>query len=173
MARPTEIEIVRHVPPEELNKAAKEYEDGFRSYARAKRIYERACFVRMRYKGYSVEEAASAVGMTTKSGYNIQELWNEGGRAALEPKFGGGRASRLTDDQKEEIREMLSVNPMSTKDVRLWMGEEYGIDYSEKQVHVILSKMGLHHAKPYSKDHRRPDDAEVVLKKNSTLYWIP
>lgn len=112
-----------------------------------------------------MEEVASAVGMTTKSGYNIQELWNEGGMAALEPKFGGGRTSKLTDDQKEDLKDMLSVNPMTTKDVRLWIKEEYGIDYSEKQVHVILSKMGLHHAKPYPKDHRRPDDAEATLKK--------
>jgi len=173
MVRPTEIEIKKHVPMDELNRAVKEYEDGFRSFAKAKRMHERICFVRMRYKGYSVDEAASAVGMTTKSGYNIQELWNEGGMAALEPRFGGGRTSRLTDEQKNEIVELLSVNPMSTKDVRLWIMEEYEVDYSEKQVHVILSKMGLRHAKPYPKDHRRPDDAEAILKKSSALCWMP
>jgi putative transposase len=173
MARPTAIEIVRHVPPEELNRTAGEYEKELQSFARAKRTYERICFVRMRYKGYSVEESASAAGMSVKTGYNIQELWNEGGMAALEPKFNGGRPSRMTDEQKEEIKEMLSINPVSTKDVRLWIKEEYGIDYSEKQVHVNLKKMGLHHAKPYPKDHRRPDDAEAVLKKSSALCWTP
>jgi hypothetical protein len=98
MARPIEIDIVKHLPVEELNKAASAYEKEFRSYAKAKRLYERLSFIRMRYKGYTVEEAASNVGMTTKTGYNIQELWNAGGMAALVPKFGGGRRSRMTDE---------------------------------------------------------------------------
>jgi putative transposase len=171
MARPTGIEIVRHVPPEELNRAASAYENEFRSYAKAKRIYERICFIRMRYRGYSVEEAASAAGMSMRSGYNIQELWNEGGMAALEPKFNGGRISKLNDDQRNEIVNMLSINPMSTKDVRLYVKEEYGLDYSEKHIHVTLKKMGLRHAKPYPRDHRSPVDAEAVLKKDSRMHW--
>jgi transposase len=173
MARPVSIEIMRHVPLEELNKAAGEYERELQSYAKAKRMHERICFIRMRYKGHSVEEAASATGMTFQSGYNIQRLWNEGGMAALEPRFGGGRTSKLSDGQRSEIRDILSMNPMCTKDVRLFIKERYGIGYSEKQVHVILTKMGLRHAKPYPADHRRPDDAENVLKKTSAMYWMP
>jgi len=173
MARPTEIDIVRHVSPEDLNRAASAYENEFRSYAKAKRIYERICLIRMRYKGYSVEEAASAVGMSVKSGYNIQKLWNDGGMAAIEPSFNGGRKSMLTDDQKNEIAELLSITLMTTKDVRLYIKEEYGIDYSEKQVHVILKKMEMHHSKPYPTDHRRPADAEAILKKDSKMYWTP
>ena len=33
-----------------------------------------------------------------------------------------------------------------------------------KQVWVILNKLGMRHAKPYPHDHRKPDDAESVLK---------
>ena len=171
MARPTEIEIIKHVPLEELNRAASEYEKKMRSFAKAKRVYTRIFFLRMRYKGYSVEEAASAADITVKTGYNIQKLWNEGGMAALEPNFNGGRPSRLTDVQKDEMKELLRTNPMSTRGVRLFIKEEYGIDYSEKQVHVILKQMKMHHAKPYPKDHRRPDDADEILKKTSEMLW--
>ena len=89
----------------------------------------------------------------------------------LKPNFKGGPKSRLTDEQKEEIREALRLNPMSTKDVRLYIMDEYGIEYSDKQIHVILTKMGLHHSKPYPIDHRRPADAETVLKKDSKMLW--
>lgn len=173
MARPTAIGIVRHVSQDELNRVAKEYEGEMSSYARKKRVYERLCFIRMRYRGYSVEESATTMGMTVKTGYNIQELWNEGGIAALEPRFGGGRTSKLSDEQKDEIARMLTINPMSTRDVRLYIMETYGIDYSEKQVHVILTKMGMRHAKPYPRDHRRPEDADGILKKTSAMCWMP
>jgi len=173
MARPIEIEIVKHVPLEELNDIVSAYEREMRSFARAKRVYVRACFLRARYRGYTVEEAASIARVSIKTGYNIQKLWNDGGIAALEPKFSGGRPSRLTDGQKKEIRELLSVNPMSTKGIRMWISEEYGIDYSEKQVHVILKGMKMHHAKPYPRDYRRPDDAEEILKKTSEMLWMP
>ena len=128
-------------------------------------MHERLCFIRMRYKGYTVEEAASSNGMTTKTGYNIQERWNEGGMAALVPNFGGGRRSKLTKEQREELEGVLSIAPMSTKGVREYIAEEFGIEYSNKQIYVILGKMGMNHAKPYPRDHRRPDDAEDILKK--------
>jgi len=165
MARPIEIEIVKHVSLDELNKTAGSYGKEFRSYAKAKRMHERLCFIRMRYKGYTVEEAASATGMTTKTGYNIQERWNAGGLESLEPNFGGGRRSRLTDDQKKELENVLSISSMTTKGVREYIAEEFDVEYTNKQIYIILGKMGMNHAKPYPRDRRRPDDAEEVLKK--------
>lgn len=168
MARPEAINIVKHVPIEELNRALKDAE---KSAARASRVRQRLTFIRMRYLGYTVPEASEAVGITAQTGYNIQELWNAGGPDSLEPRFGGGRPSRLTEEQKTRLIELLRINPMETKDVRLFILEAYRTEYTMKQVHVILSKMGLHHAKPYPEDHRRPDDAEGRLKKNSGMLW--
>jgi len=168
MARPEAISIVKHVPLEELNGILKDNE---RDAVRASRIRQWVLFVRMRYLGYTVQEAAKAAGMSLQGGYNLQERWNTGGRDALEPAFGGGRPSRLTEEQKDRIVEILRVCPMETSDVRLYIMEEYGIEYSMKQVHVILSKRGLHHAKPYPRDYRRPDDAETALKKTSGMLW--
>ena len=35
------------------------------------------------------------------------------------------------------------------------------------QVRRILKSFGMHFAKPYPRDHRRPADAKTLLKKNS------
>ena len=147
MVRPTEIEIVRHVPFEELGRIVADCEGGGVSQATSRRVRDRVSLVRLRYMGRSVEEAAAAVGVTTKSGYNTQRLWNEGGPAALAPT--------------------------STREARRHIEERYGVGYSEKQVHVILKGMGMRHAKPYLSDHRRPADAEAVLKKGSRMLWRP
>jgi putative transposase len=170
MARPEAISIVRHVSLEELNRVLKEAE---KNAARASRVRQWLTFIRMRYLGYTVPEAAKAVGITAQTGYNIQERWNAGGPDAVKPKFGGGRPSRLTQEEKNELVELLRVNPMDTSDVRLYIMDRYEVDYTMKQVHVILKGMGLRHAKPYPEDHRRPDDAEEQLKKNSRMLWMP
>ena len=66
---------------------------------------------------------------------------------------------------------MLESCPSDTRTVKLYIKDKFGVEYSEKQVHVILKKMGLRHAKPYPEDHRRPGDAEAILKKDSKMLW--
>jgi putative transposase len=171
MARPTSINIVRHISNDELEDMIRAARKEMNGYARSKKVYDRLLFVKMRYSGRSAEEAAAAVGFSRATGYNTQELWNSKGPGHLLPVPNPGRPSRMTQDQKGRLRNILSMSPMETNDVRLYIIEEFNITYSIKQVHVILSKMGLHHSKPYPKDHRRPDDAEDILKKDSKMLW--
>jgi putative transposase len=39
------------------------------------------------------------------------------------------------------------------------------VEYSSKQVRIIMRNMGLNYAKPFQHDYRRPADAEEQLKK--------
>lgn len=134
MARPEAIPTVRHIPLDELRMVEAKYDKQLKSYASIKRMRDRVCFIRMRYNGHSVEEAAAKIGFTTKTGYNIQESWNANGIEGLKPNFKGGPKSRLTDEQK---------------DVGLFIKSEYDVEYSDKQIHVVLTRMGLHHSEPY------------------------
>ncbi|WP_207205314.1 winged helix-turn-helix domain-containing protein, partial [Methanolobus psychrotolerans] len=73
---------------------------------------------------------------------------------------------KLTDYQKEELKNMLHKrDDWSTKEVRELIYNEFKVQYTIKQILVILKKFGMHHAKPYTHDHRRPEDAEDRLKK--------
>jgi len=40
------------------------------------------------------------------------------------------------------------------------------VEYSLKQVGIILRNLGMKFGKPYPKDYRRPQDAEEQLKKH-------
>jgi len=51
--------------------------------------------------------------------------------------------------------------------VRNLIQKEFGIVYTLKQVRIILKKFGMRCAKPFPHDHRRPPNAEEILKKNS------
>jgi len=44
--------------------------------------------------------------------------------------------------------------------------EKYGVEYSQKQIGVILHSFNMYHSKPYTLDYRRPENAEEILKKS-------
>ena len=140
------------------------------------RVLKRLYFVKFRYLGDSVEEAAIKVGVAKKTGYCWQESWNKGGYAALMPHFAGGRKSKLTDEQIKDLRTLLeNKDYRTTREVWELIKEKYGVEYSEKQVAIILHNFNMYHSKPYPFDYRKPQNAEAILKKVSRdrrkRYW--
>gem|GEM_PF-5604243 len=55
----------------------------------------------------SVEMALSKVDVTKRVGYIWQERWNEDGYDGLIPRFSGGRPSKLRENQKNELIDLL------------------------------------------------------------------
>jgi len=55
----------------------------------------------------SVEEATELMGVTKATGYEWLKRWNPKGYEGSIPEFGGGRPAKLTEEQKEKLKEML------------------------------------------------------------------
>lgn len=163
MSRPEQIPVIRHMNSEELDKQIKTLETNTR-------VLRRLYFIKYRYDGDSVEEAANRVGITKNNGYIWQERWNDGGYDGLIPRFAGGKPPKINEIQKKELKESLeSSNDWTTEEVREIIFKKFGVQYTLKQVRIILRKMGMRYAKPYQHDYRRPDNAEEILKKTSNL----
>ena len=160
MARPEEIKIVMHLTQAELVKRVKNLEKN----ARVLRILY---FIQYRYEGKSVEEAAGLVKVSKNNAYIWQERWNESGYDGIIPRFAGGKPSKLSEEQKLDLKERLSSGSYTTEEVRELIQTNYGVEYSSKQVRIIMRKMGLNYAKPFQHDYRRPADAEEQLKKTT------
>jgi len=159
MAKPEQIPIEHHLSSEELLKRIKSLE-------KDTRVLQRLYFVKHRYEGTSVAESAKLVGTSKPVAYQWQERWNKDGYDGLIPRFAGGCPSKLSDEQKEELEEILHQrDDWSTKEVKELISNEFNVTYTGKQILEILKKFGMHHAKPYSHDYRRPEDAEDRLKK--------
>lgn len=159
MARPEGIFIKRHMTMEELNKQIKSFEKDVK-------VLKRLYFIKYRYEGLSVKEAAEKVGTSKQIGYGWQERWNEEGYKGLKPKYAGGRPSKLSDEQKENLKAILNErDDWTTKEVRNLILRKFEVNYSTKRVGEILKDFGMKYSKPYSHDYRRPDDAEELLKK--------
>ncbi len=159
MAKPEQIPIEHHLSSQELLKRIKSLE-------KDTRVLQRLYFVKHRYEGASVAESAKLVGTSKPVAYQWQERWNKDGYDGLIPRFAGGCPSKLSDEQKEELKEILHQrDDWSTNEVKELISNEFDVKYTGKQILEILKKFGMHHAKPYSHDYRRPDDAEDRLKK--------
>ena len=159
MAKPEQIPIEHHLSSEELLKRIKSLE-------KDTRVLQRLYFVKHRYEGASVAESAKLVGTSKPVAYQWQERWNKDGYDGLIPRFAGGCPSKLLDEQKEELEEILHQrDDWSTKEVKELIFNRFNVTYTGKQILEILKKFGMHHAKPYSHDYRTPEDAEDHLKK--------
>jgi putative transposase len=154
MGRKRVYEIVKHLPAEELDKRIKKLE-------KDTRILKRLYFIRHLYRGLSVEDAAELVGVTKATGYAWLKRWNSKGYDGLIPEFSGGRPSKLTEEQKEELRKMLrEKDSWTTREVQELIEAEFGVFYSSWQVRRILKSFGMKYAK-HHKDYRK----QITLKR--------
>lgn len=158
MSKPEQIPLQRHMSQEELQKRIKNLENDVK-------VLKRLYFIKYRYNGFTVEHASQLVGISKPVGYIWQSRWNEEGYDGLIPRYAGGRPSKLDQNQKEKLRQLLSQKQAwTTEEVRILIEKEFGIEYTSKQIRIIVKAIGMRYAKPYTFDYRRPDNAEDILK---------
>lgn len=159
MSRPRSIEVKKHMARKELEQLISEQSDS--------RLKERLIFIRILYDGERVKDAASKIGRSKPTGYHWLHRWNENGVEGLKPDFGGGRPSRLSDEEKQELERILKErNDWTLKEVGKLVKEEFGVEYSQSHLSRILKSMGMTYGKPYQEDYRRPENAEERLKES-------
>ncbi len=159
MPRPEQIAIKKHITKEELHKRIRTLETDTK-------ILQRLYFIKHRYDGLSVEEASQLVSVAKPVGYSWQERWNEDGYDGLIPRYAGGRPSKLSAQQREKLLLLLKGKDIWTTDeVRHLIMKEFDVEYTPKQVRIIVKKLGMKYAKPFTFDYRKPPDAETILKK--------
>jgi putative transposase len=159
MSYPEQIHIEHHMNIEELYKRIKTLENDTK-------VLRRLYFIKYRYEGKAVSESARLVGITKRVGYIWQERWNKKGYEGLIPQYAGGRPSKLTDAQKERLIHLIKqTDTWTTEEVRALIFKEFNVEYSSKQIRIILKNTGMRYAKPFTHDYRRPKNAEEILKK--------
>ena len=147
------------MPIDEINRNIKSLEKDVK-------ILKRLYYVKFRYSGDSVEVASSKVGVTKMIGYEWQKRWNEDGYKGLIPRYSGGRPSKLSDEQKDDLKVLLKErNDWTTSEVKELIKDLFHVDYTIKQIRIILKKFGMRFGKPFVKDYRRPTNASDILKK--------
>ena len=108
------------------------------------KVLERLKFINYRYQGKSVDEAVALIGVTKRVGYIWQERWNKEGIEGLKPRYKGGKQSKISSEQLEELKKYLIKNNITnTKEIKQIIEDEYQVNFSEKHVRTLIHKMNL------------------------------
>ncbi len=103
-----------------------------------KRLY----FIRYRYNGDSVEEAAAKIRVYKIVAYQWQRRWNDSGYKGLIPSFAGLPHAKLSSENINDLKETLkNRDDWTTEDVQHLIDEKLGVSFSLKHVRTILRKM--------------------------------
>ena len=131
MKRKCIYKVIKHLSEEEIDRKIREQKDA--------RVLKRLYFIRHLYRGMSVKEAADLIGVTKATGYSYLKRWNSKGYEGLIPEFGGGRPPKLTEENKEKLKEILKEKgPWTTKEVQKLIEKKFGVKYSPYHVRRIL-----------------------------------
>ena len=147
MGRKESLELIRHIPESTLHLTLMVYESMNSRTKTDDRVYRRLKFVKCRYDGMSVSDAADCAGVSRKTGYNIQDAWNSGGLDGTIPKFSTGPKPRLSEEDMGEIEAYLHDNPMDASGLRCYIRENYGEDFTEKHVRNMFMGRGLKYSR--------------------------
>jgi transposase len=130
------------------------------------RVLKRLYFICYLMQGDTLTNATKRVGVTRSLGYMWLDRWNRDGPGGLVPKFAGGRPAKLSrEDKKQLVGFLRRRNDWTLQEIKELIHRKLGVDYSESRLRDVLKSLGVRHAKPFSRDYRRPFDAELVLKK--------
>lgn len=153
--------VKRHLSEEELDTAIDEAQK-----ADETRLVRRLCLIKNLYAGDSVTEAANRVGVTQPTASRWTDRWNEHGVDGLRPDFNGGRPPKLTEQQQEQLCEVLEAHqPLTTTHVQRLIEEGFGVSYSQRHISRLLKKLGMRYAIPRPESPDRPDDADELLEQ--------
>ena len=126
-------------------------------------------------KGYSCLETAKILGHTVKTIENWVNQFNEDSFQGLRDEQRTGRPSSLSDQQLEEIKQILRKDPISLDyEQNLWDGKllsyhiekTYGIMISVRQCQRLFHKLEYRQVKPRPISSKSDPKKQESFKKN-------
>lgn len=146
--------------PEKLDQMYRECQDP--------QLKERILAIKMVYGGRKVTEVAKDLSLSYKTVYNWLDKWNEGGIEGLTPKKRGKpREAYLKIEEWGEVIEEIKDKGYNLEQVRQYIQETRGVNYSYKGVWMVLrKKLKVPYGKPYVLNGKQSPTAAEELKKN-------
>ena len=126
------------------------------------------------YDGMDREEAARIGGMDRQTLRDWVHRFNEQGPDGLINIKPSGRPSKLSAEQKEELRQLVEAGPDPEKDgVVRWrcvdlkrvLGERFAVDLSEVSLGRVLKKLGFSHISARPQHPAQDAQAIATFKK--------
>jgi transposase len=129
--------------------------------------------------GLDREEASRIGGMDRQTLRDWVHRFNAHGPDGLINVKPPGRRSRLSDEQKEQLCELVEAGPDPQRDgVARWrcvdlrrvLGQRFGVDLSEVRLGQVLKQLGFSHISARPRHPAQNPQAIAAFKKTSPLW---
>jgi transposase len=126
--------------------------------------------------GLEARVIAASLGVDEQTVRAWRRKFAAGGRAALRSGHSGGRPSRLDDDQKARLGELLLTTPAECGFGKyLWTQQliaelierEFAVSYHHDHVGVILKELEFTHQKPARRARERDEQAIQAWRRQA------
>ena len=108
------------------------------------KVFKKLLYFKFNKMGYSKIESCNLAGFPESSRYYLDDLWAEGGYDALIPHYGGGRSSKLSDKQLNNLKIKLSKkDSWLVDDVKKLIKSEYNVEYEYQSVRSLLIRLNV------------------------------
>ena len=144
-------EIERHLSENELDAKLRDTEDP--------EMVRRLGFIKNLYRGDTLGEAATREGKSQPTGARWAAQWNDGCVDELAPDHGGGRPSKLTASERQQLRKLLATDrPWSIRAVHDLIEERFDVTYHPNYIYELLRSLDVRSEKPRPQRPERPDN---------------
>ena len=107
-------------------------------------VFKKLLYFKFNKMGFSKIESCNLAGFSESSRYYLDDLWNEGGYNALIPHYGGGRTSKLSEQQLSDLKSKLSKkDSWLVDDVKKLIKDEYDVEYEYQSVRSLLIRLNV------------------------------
>lgn len=157
MVGKSKIDIFKNMGKKELEKEISNYVGNYR-------YYQRLIAMRLMGEGNSITKVAEMLKTSFPTIHTWAKNCEKEGLEGLKPKFGGGRPSKLSDEQFKELDKMIMERSnMTMKDVQFLIFDEFNVNYSLKQIGEITRKLDYNYSKAYPYFSKAPENADEIL----------
>ena len=128
-------------------------------------VYKKLLYFKFKAMGYSKSKSCKLAGFPDSSKYYLDDLWAEGGYEALVPHYGGGRNSKLSDEQMDDLKLKLdSKDSWLVDDVKNLIEEEYDTYYEYQSVRNILIRLDVPISNYFKVEREKKKSSQNVIE---------
>jgi transposase len=137
-------------------------------------VRQRAHCIMLSFRGYPIQQLQDIFQVSRLTISNWLNAWESRRLCGLYDKKGRGRKPKLTEEQKEKIREWVKKFPRNLHKIRALVKEEFAITISKQTIKRILKSMRFSWHRIRRKVKGEPDPDEYQQKKDELelLKWL-
>lgn len=155
---PPQVMLEKSYPVDALAQLYRSEHDG--------RLKERLLAILLLYREKSITAAAELVQVRRQTVSKWVQAWNKGGYQGLKPRFSGGYRARLSEQEWGQVVAHIQGKGYEIEQVRQWIRQEKGVDYTYKMVWYKLRKQyKVPYGKPYIENGKMPKNAPQQVEK--------